>query len=162
MRARFAASAVLVALVLGGTTACTFVTPQATTKHYDPSDGIGTTLGDVEVRNALLLTGDGTTASLLINFINTSKYGVDITVQYESASKGKVNNSVYVNAGEVASLGGATDKRLILSDINAPAGALFPVFIQYGDVTGKQLWLPVLDGGEAQYTDLLPSSTPAG
>ena len=160
MRARFAASAVLVALVLGGTTACTYMTPQSTIKSYDPSDGIGTTIGDVEVRNALLLTADGTSASLLINFINSSKYGVDVTVQYENAAGEKVNDSVHVNAGDVKSLGGAEDKRLILTGIKAPAGALFPVFIQYGDVTGKQLWVPVLDGRELQYADLLPSATP--
>lgn len=160
MRARFAASAVLVALVLGGTTACTFVTPQATTKQYEPSDGIGTTIGEVQVRNALLLTGDGTTASLLINFVNDSEFGVDVHVQYENASSEKIDSTVYVNAGDVKSLGGAEDKQLIFSDIDAPAGALFPVFIQYGDETGQQLWLPVLDGRGSAYADLLPS-TPA-
>ncbi|MEO7147187.1 MAG: hypothetical protein ABIW81_01610 [Terrimesophilobacter sp.] len=160
MRARLAASAALLALVLGGTTGCTFITAQATTNHYDPSDGIGTTIGEIQVRNAMLLTGDGTTASLLINLANDSKVGVDVKLQYENADKTKVNGSVYVNAGDVTSIGAADAKKFVLSGIDAPAGSLFPVYIQYDDVTGKQLWIPVLDNREAQYADLLPSSTP--
>ena len=160
MRARLAASAALLALVLVGTTGCTFITAQATTNHYDPSDGIGSTIGDLQVRNALLLTGDGTTASLLINFANDGKVGVDVKLQYENADKTKVDGSVYVNAGDVTSLGAADDKKFVLTGIDAPAGTLFPVFIQYGDVTGKQLWIPVLDNREAHYADLLPSESP--
>ena len=111
-------------------------------------------------RTALLLTGDGTTASLLINLANDSKVGVDVKLQYENADKTKVNGSVYVNAGDVTSIGAADAKKFVLSGIDAPAGSLFPVYIQYDDVTGKQLWIPVLDNREAQYADLLPSSTP--
>lgn len=159
MRARFAASAVLVALVLGGTTACTFMTPQATTKHYDASDGIGATVGDIEVRNALLLTADGETGSLLINLANPSKTGIQVNLQYLGADKTKVNESVFVNAGAVKSLGGEGAKQLILAGIDAQPGTLFPVFVQYDDVSGKQLWVPVLDGSEPHYADLLP--TPA-
>jgi hypothetical protein len=158
VRARFAASAVLVALVLGATTGCTFLTPQATTDHYDPSDGIGATIGDVQVRNAFLLTGDGETASLLVNLVNEDDKGIQVNVQYEDASSAKVDESIFVNAGSVKSLGGADDPRLLLTGIDAPAGSLFPVFFQYGDVTGEQLWLPVLDGSSADYADLVPDS----
>ena len=158
MRARLAASAVLIALVLGGTTACTFMTPQQTTQHYDPSDGIGATVGDIQVRNALLLTDDGKTASLLINFANDSAVGVDVKVQYENAGKTKVDGSVYVNAGSVTSLGAAADKKFVLTGIDAPAGNLFPLYIQYGNTPGQQLWVPVLNTKESQYAGLQPSS----
>jgi len=159
VKARFAASAVVMALVLGGTTGCTFLTPQATTEHYDPSDGIGASIGEIQVRNVLLLTEDGETASLLINLINDSQYGADVTVQYADASNAKVNESVYVNAGDVTSLGGPDNEQLVLSGIDAKPGSLFPVFIQYGNETGKQLWVPVLDGGEPHYSELIPEST---
>lgn len=164
MRARLArsvgAAALGAALVLGGLTGCTFITPQATTDHYDPSDGIGATVGDLQVRNALLLTADGTTGSLLINLDNPTEYGVQVKVQYENAADTKVDESVYINAGSVASFGGPDADRITLTDIDAPAGSLFPVFIQYGDVSGKQLWLPVLDGSMSQYADLVPTSAP--
>lgn len=159
--ARSATAAALgAALVLGALTGCTFITPQATTEHYDPSDGIGATVGDLQIRNALLLTADGTTGSLLINVDNPTKYGVQVKVQYENADKTKVDENVYVNGGSVASFGGPDAKRILLSGIDAPAGTLFPVFIQYGDVSGKQLWVPVLDGSMSQYADLVPTEAP--
>ncbi|HEY9498273.1 MAG TPA: hypothetical protein VIQ78_04560 [Terrimesophilobacter sp.] len=160
MRARLAASAVLVALVLGGTTACTYMTPQVTTKHYDASDGIGATVGQIEVRNAILLTADGQNASLLINLVNTSDTGIQVNLQYQNSDKTKVDESVFVNAGSVKSLGGPDASQLLLSGLDAPAGSLFPVFIQYDDVSGKQLWVPVLDGSASEYATLLPTPAP--
>lgn len=149
----------MAALLIGGVSGCTFITPQATTVHYDASDGIGATIGDIQVRNALLVTADGTSASLLINFDNTSAYGVQVSLQYENAEKKKVDDSVFVNGGAVASYGGADASRIVLTGIDAPAGSLYPVFIQYGDVSGKQLWLPVLtDSGD--YAGLAPTPAP--
>ncbi|MBX3077784.1 MAG: hypothetical protein KF692_00920 [Cryobacterium sp.] len=160
MRARLAASAALVALLAIGTTGCTFITDQATTTKYDPSDGISATIGDIQLENTALVTADGTTASLLINVVNHSAYGVDVNVQYENADKTKVNDSVFVNGNSVKSLGGQDASKLVLSGIDAPAGSLFPVFFQYGDVTGKQMWLPVL-APNGEYASLAPESTPA-
>ncbi|HMM82348.1 MAG TPA: hypothetical protein PJ998_04145 [Terrimesophilobacter sp.] len=160
MRARLAASAALVALLAIGTTGCTFITDQATTTKYDASDGISATIGDIQLENTALVTADGKTASLLINVVNHSAYGVDVNVQYENADKTKVNDSVFVNANSVKSLGGPDAGKLVLSGIAAPAGSLFPVFFQYGDVTGKQMWLPVL-APNGEYASLAPESTPA-
>lgn len=159
MRARLAASAAVAALLLGSVSGCAFITPQATTVHYDASDGISATIGDIQVRNALLVTGDGSSASLLINLDNTSPYGVQVNLQYENADKKKVDDSVYVNGGSVASYGGPDAGRIVLTGIDAPAGGLFPVFLQYGDVSGKQLLVPVL-ANEGDYAGLAPTPAP--
>ncbi|MEO7348783.1 MAG: hypothetical protein ABIW32_02815 [Terrimesophilobacter sp.] len=159
MRARLAASAVLVALMTIGTTGCTFMTSQATTQHYDPSDGIGTTIGDVKVNNALLVTEDGKNASLIISLANSSAYGENVTIQYEDATMAKVNDGIFVNSDSVVSLGADGPSTVVLTGIDAPAGSLFPVFIRYGDTTGKQLWLPVL-AAEGEYSGLAPAATP--
>lgn len=144
MRARLAASAILVALLTAGTTGCTFITSQATTMKYDPSDGIGTTLGDVTVNNALLVTEDGKNANLVVSLHNSSDSTVLVTVQYENAQKTKVDDTIFVSPDSVTSLGGADAEPITLTNIKTTAGSLFPVFIQYGDVTGKLLNLPVL------------------
>lgn len=159
MKTRLAASAILVALLVGGTTGCTFLTPQSTAKMYDASDGIGTTVGDIKVNNALLVTDDGQSASLLINLDNMSDFGVQVTIQYENAAKAKVNDSIFVNANTVTSVGAADAAKFVLTGIEAPAGSLFPVFIQYGDVSGKQMWLPVL-APNGEYAGLEPTITP--
>ncbi|MEO6941934.1 MAG: hypothetical protein ABI238_05765 [Terrimesophilobacter sp.] len=159
MKARLAASAILVALLVGGTTGCTYMTPQATMTKYDPSDGIGATVGDIKVNNALLVTDDGQSASLLINLDNMSAYGIQVSIQYEDAAKTKVDGSIFVNANTVTSLNGTDGAKFVLTGIDAPAGSLFPVFIQYGDVSGKQLMLPVL-APNGEYAGLAPTSTP--
>ena len=156
MRSRLAASAVLVALVTAGLTGCAFFTPQATLDKYDPSDGIGTTVGDIKVNNALLVTADGENASLIISLQNSSDFGEDVSIQYENAAKAKVNDSVFVNSRSVVSLGASGPSTVVLTGVDAPAGSLFPVFIQYGDVTGKQMWLPVLEP-TGPYADLAPA-----
>ena len=70
--ARSAASIILAGAVLIGTSGCVFITKQATLIQYDPSDGIGASVGNVEVRNALGIAGeDGDAISLMITLINT-------------------------------------------------------------------------------------------
>ena len=155
-----AAAALGAALVLAGLTGCTFMTPQATTEHYEPSDGINATVGELEVRNALLLSADGTSASLLVSIQNPTKYGVQVNVQYEDADNAKVDDTIYINAGSVGSFGGADSARILLSGVDAKPGTLFPVYFQYEDVSGKQLWVPVLDGSLSEYADLVPDAAP--
>ena len=45
----------------------------------------------------------------------------------------------------------------MLDDLDTAPGQLFPVFFQYGDVTGSQLQVPVLDESSDFYAGLLPS-----
>jgi hypothetical protein len=147
------------ALLVGGLSGCAFMTPQATTVQYDASDGINATVGEIEVRNALLVTADGTSASLLVNLDNTSAYGLQVKLQYEDATGTKVDDSVYVNGGSVASFGAAEAQQIILTGLDAPAGSLLPIFVQYGDTTGKQLLVPVL-ADQGDYAGLAPTAAP--
>ena len=154
MRRRAVASVAVAALVLLGTSACNFVAPQATSDMYEPSDGTATTVGDVKVANALLISADGEEANLVANFINTSDSRVRVTLQYKSGSQ-KVDETITVGAGQVKQVGG-DGIEVVLQDIDAKPGDLFPVYLQYGDAEGKQLLVPVLDGTQAEYADLLP------
>ncbi len=165
MRARRAASVVLAsAVVLLGTAGCTFFAPQTTLKPYDASDGVNTQIGDVYIRNVLLLTEDGSNASLLVNVVNETDNGQSVQFQYEGTGSdgttGKVDKSVFANPGKATSIGGHGDNQIVLTGINAKPGTLFPVFVQYGDQTGKQLLVPVLDGTLEPYNKLLPTATP--
>ncbi|MCU1513147.1 MAG: hypothetical protein JWO10_237 [Microbacteriaceae bacterium] len=161
VKARIAASVVLAAALMLGTTACSFFATNATLKHYDPSDGVGVTVGDVQVRNAIVLTkDDGATASLLVNFINTGERDREVLVQY-SDSTGKVDRTVRLDAGETKSYGGRIGgQQLLLDNITTTPGELFPIWVQYGDETGKQMLVPVLDGSQSEYVGLLPVPTP--
>ena len=165
MRARIAATVVLAASLLLSTTGCSFFAPQATLKHYDPSDGVGTTVGQVKVRNALLLTKDGQQASFLVNLINDGENTVNVLIQYDGTTadgaSGKVDTRVQLDAREVKTFGSSDTRQLLFSGINSKAGSLLPVFVQYGTQTGEQLLVPVLDGSLPEYSKLLPSPLPS-
>ena len=152
------------ASLLLSTAGCSFFAPQATLKHYDPSDGVGTTVGNVKVRNALLLTNDGQQASFLVNLINDSEKTVNVLIQYDgttaNGASGKVDTRVQLDAREVKTFGSSDTRQLLFSGINSKAGSLFPVFVQYGTLTGEQLLVPVLDGSLPEYSKLLPSPLP--
>ncbi|HEU4806904.1 MAG TPA: hypothetical protein VFT01_01465 [Homoserinimonas sp.] len=154
MRRRAVASVAVAALVLLGTSACNFVAPQATTTSYEPSDGTATTVGDVKVLNALLITEDGEEANLIASVVNSSDSRVQLKLQYESGSE-KVDKRFTIGAGEVQNLGDS-GLDMVLQNIDAKPGDLFPIYLQYGDAEGKQLLVPVLDGTQPQYADLLP------
>ena len=165
MRARIAATVVVAASLLLSTAGCSFFAPQATLKHYDPSDGVGTTVGQVKVRNALLLTKNGQEASFLVNLINDGEKTVNVLIQYDgttvSGTPGKVDTRVQLDAGEVKTFGSSDTRQLLFSGINSKAGSLLPVFVQYGTLTGEQLLVPVLDGSLTEYSKLLPSPLPS-
>jgi hypothetical protein len=154
VRRRAVASVAVAALVLLGTSACNFVAPQATSDMYEPSDGTATTVGDVKVVNALLISADGEEANLVANFINKSDSRVRVTLQYKSGSQ-KVDETITVGPGQVKQVGG-DGIEVMLENIDAKPGDLFPVYLQYGNAEGKQLLVPVLDGTLPEYEALLP------
>jgi hypothetical protein len=164
VRARIAATVVVAASLLLSTAGCSFFAPQSTLKRYDPSDGVGATVGQVKVRNALLLTKDGQVASFLVNLINDGQKTVNVLIQYDgttaSGTSGKVDTRVQLDAGEVKTFGSSTTRQLIFTGINSKAGSNFPVFVQYGTQTGEQLLVPVLDGSLTEYSKLLPTPLP--
>lgn len=150
-RATSIAAAVLVLLSLTG---CTFGATQSTRQQYDPSDGFGATVGDIAIRNAILVSNDGVNANLAVNLINTSNQNHRVVVSWESAT-GRVERNVYVSQDSTLSTG-PEGNRFLLRGIDAPLGSLFPVFFQYGDEPGQEITVPVLDGTLEEYTDLVP------
>jgi hypothetical protein len=159
VRARIAATVVLAAGILVGTSGCNLFAPQATLLHYDPSDGVSGSVGDIDVRNALLISDDGTSANFIVTLINQGDSSRQINVQYESDS-GKVTDQVTVEERSTVTLGAQDSPSVTLRDVDAQPGSLFPVFVQYGDETGAELLVPVLEGTLSEYSTLTPTPLP--
>lgn len=154
--ARGAASVILAGALALGMSGCVFITPKATLIEYSPSDGVGTSVGDVDVRNAVALVGeDGDTVSLMITFVNTGSKAAQVNLQFESdGEKTTITKSITRNS--VESFGTTPDEAQII--IEAPgvsAGGLLPVYVQYGDHEGKELLVPVLEA-TGDYAALAP------
>lgn len=156
MRSR-ATSVLLAAVVVGSLGGCTFTAPQTNQLAYDPSDGVSGSTGAIELRNALLITDDDTTsANFVVSMVNTGVQNVTLRVSWEGAS-GRVERNVYIPQNSVKSFGAENDQ-IVLGDIDAEPGSLFPVYVQYGDHEGEEIRVPVLDGTLPEYEDLLPAS----
>lgn len=159
MKARVAASVVLALAVAFGTAGCGLVAPQATTKHYDASDGVSGSVGTIDVRNAIIVTdaAGGTVGSLVVTLVNTGS-----TAQRVAVTAGDQSTEpayVTVDAGQTKQVGTEPESdsgNVFFTPFSALPGSLYPVFFQYGSQTGVQLQVPVLDGGLSEYKDLVP------
>ena len=154
MRVRIAASVVLAVGVLLGTSGCNLFDTQATLQQYDPSDGVSGAVGGIDVRNALLISEDGETANLVATVINTDPQAHRLGIQYES-STGTITDFVTVDGNTTQVIG--VDSVVTLSGLGVTVGSMFPVFFQYGQETGVDVLLPVLNGDLAEYSQFVPS-----
>ena len=148
----FAASAVT-ALALGG---CTFTAEIANLQPYDPSDGVSVSWDEVTVQNAMLITGDGEEANLVVTIVNSSGEDVDLQVQY-GPDGNRTTEVIDVPAQpQRTQVGSDPDNQLLFTDEDIIAGSLFPVYFQYGMEQGEVIEVPVLDGTLPEYELLVP------
>lgn len=154
-KTRIATSVALMAAVALGTAGCGFTATQATSIAYDASDGVSGTVGELEFRNAILLSEDGDTANLLLSVVNLGDEAVQLNVQYEADGE-KVTARETIAALTTVTLGSTDEPEIVLENIGSQPGALFPVFLQYGSETGVELLMPILDGSLDVYSSLTP------
>jgi hypothetical protein len=147
------------------TAGCNFITPAATTQIQTSEPGINANVGSIELRNAIVFTENGDTASLSVTLLNTSTTDRDVSFQYDSLGN-PTTTTVEVPASSTVSRGTkAGDPQILLSDIGVQPGALMKVFVQYGSQSGKNISIPVLNGSFKQFSTLLPTPpvpTPTG
>ena len=156
MKVRIAASVVLAVGVLLGTSACNVFVPQATTIQYDASDGVSTSVGDLQIRNALLITDDGENANLVVTVTNSSGSNQLLNIEVEGPSR-SVKNAVPVGSSAVNVFGAEGTPELTFNAAGVQAGSLVPVYFQYGDAEGQQILVPVLTSSLDQYSGLQPT-----
>lgn len=161
MKARVATSVVLALAVALGTAGCNLIAPQATTKHYDASDGVSGNVGKVDVRNAVIITDGvgGKVGNLVVTFVNNDSKSHRVAISSGSEG-GSTVSEVTVEPGVVTIVGNAPEKassnNVFLMNFTALPGSIYPLYFQYGDETGIKLPVPVLDGGLPEYKDLVP------
>jgi hypothetical protein len=129
------------------------LTYQATTEHYDPSDGVSANVGDLDLRNILVVSDDGEDGNLVLTVVNTGEEDAELGVQVGEG--GGEPLMIEVEAGATVSLGG-DEEPLLLEGIDTQPGALLPIFFQYGTAEGIEKLVPVLDGRLPEYADLAP------
>ncbi|MCF8549818.1 MAG: hypothetical protein K9G09_02850 [Pontimonas sp.] len=156
MRRRFFAPLVLAAAVITGTTGCTLSAEIATMKEYDPSDGVGADIGDLALRNILLISNDAGEANLVMTVVNTSGDDVTLNVQFDDGSA-RITQSLELPAvPERTRIGDNPSAGVLVSGPELIVGGLYPVYFEYGNVPGELVFVPVLDGTLPEYELLVP------
>jgi hypothetical protein len=156
VKVRAAALAAIAALVMLGVAACA---PIASLKPYDPSDGVSTTIGQVKVLNALVLSKSGKDGNLLFSAYNPTAKPIQLNVQYGSESD-RTTVRATLKPDTTTDFGYGKKGQFLLPGLGAKPGTLAHIYFQYGNEEGDQLTVPVLDGSLPQYQNLLPTPTP--
>lgn len=155
MKTRLAASIALAAALLLTTSGCTFGAVIGTEKEYDPSDGVGTEVGELLVRNALLIGDDPETLNLVMTVVNPGISDRRLSVQWEAGGE-RVTEIAFVNANGRTAFGGPDQPQILVTGATDSIGGLVPIFLSYGTVPGVELLVPVLDGSLPEYELLVP------
>jgi hypothetical protein len=156
VKSRVAASIALAAALLVGTTGCTFGANIATQEDYDPSDGVGVEVGELAIRNALLIGETGDELNLVMTVASSADVNRRLIVQWEAEGE-RVSEAIVVQAGERTRVGGPDDEiQIVLEGTGATIGGLVPVFFSYTGVEGAEIAVPVLDGALPEYELYIP------
>ncbi|MFZ4894673.1 hypothetical protein ACL9RL_09505 [Plantibacter sp. Mn2098] len=159
MKARIVASIVLAGALALGTAGCNLIAPQATTKHYDASDGVSVTVGKIGVRNALIISDDGVVGNLVFSVSNTDTKAHTVVIEVEGNSE---RFQVVAEPG-ITSFDGRPDSNapVRIDELGAKPGAVIRVFFQYGTETGGEALVPILTGELNEYSTLVPTEAPS-
>ncbi|CAM5788849.1 hypothetical protein [Cellulomonas persica] len=163
------AAALASGLLLAG---CSATNPIETSKPYDPSDGIGATLGDVRASNLMIVSeGVGKPGVLLGAFTNDGDEDVTLTIAFggvdaaEGAEPSADPASIDLPAGETVLLSNAVDggdlqvvnERVAVTATPAAPGDLAAIAVSSDVSGGTTLRVPVLDGTLPDYASVLPT-----
>ncbi|MEI5584510.1 MULTISPECIES: DNA modification methylase [unclassified Agromyces] len=150
MKARLAASAALALGIAIGGSGCAMITYQATTEKYDPSDGVSADVGDLAIRNILVISEDGDEGSMILSVTNSGSE--DATLELEIGGE---TLEVEVEAGQTVAPGAGDEDPLTVERLDAEVGGLVQVYATTSGAEGREIEVPVLDGRLPEYEDLL-------
>lgn len=152
MKARLAASAALALGIIVGASGCSMITYQATTEVYDASDGVSANVGDLDLRNILVVMEEGADEGNLVFTVANS--GDDTELTAEPVSGDAV--SLEIGANEQLVLGGEDEEPLLLEGIDTTPGAMLDIYFHADGAEGVEIRVPVLDGRLPEYRKLVP------
>ncbi len=153
----------LIALIGVGALAvsgCSYINPQSTAHIYSPSDGVRTDLGNLELRNILVVSsGENRPGRVIGAVFNTSDSEITLTITGSADSRTRIavkaHGDYYLNESTDAS---------ILSSVSAMPGANETLSLSQDGSAGPkaaELTVPVLDGTLTEYKRYIPTPSPS-
>ena len=140
------AATLITLLVLSG---CSLSREIESLRHYAPSDGVQSEIGDLKSRNLMFIRNDAGRAVLIGTFVNSSQNELMGSIETKDAAGDTLRFDFSIEPGGVYDLGYNGNPGIVL-DVAEIAGAMRNVFISAGgDPQGKLV--PVLDGTLEEY-----------
>jgi hypothetical protein len=137
--------------------ACTIWTEPETSRPIDPSDGVNLTLGDLELRNVLVVTEDGELGGLVGTAVNTTGADIDFTLQWSvDGDYHEVELTAHRNG---STRFGGDGEQVVLEPLGERPGGLLEAVVHLSD-DQSGLDIPVLDATLPEYESSLPTPTP--
>lgn len=157
MRIRALVTVTVASALLLGTAGCGVLVETATLKQYAASDGVSIDIGDLHVRNALIITNEVGDAALIGSVINNGSSFELLTVEL----RGTIGNSTQIGIYPgLTKLGIADDNPIVLYGAGVVPGQYASVYVQYGTNDGQLVSVPVLDGSLEIYAPYVPEALP--
>lgn len=161
-RVRLAASAAALALLALGATGCGAINDQATTMHYDASDGVSVWGDALQGRNLLLVTNGADQQARFIGQLSnpTSKdatftiayQGKDIALPVKAGSSVNLQDQKYASQFTVPGMDDGKNK-------TTNPGLVVTVAMTPGDSKAQSIDVPVVNGTLEDYAAFVPGGS---
>lgn len=160
MKIRLVLVTALIASVALGTAGCNLIQPQATTHHYDPSDGVGVNVGALQLRNLILISDNGEVGQLMFDAVNTT--GVDIVLHLAFTANGALTTQdvTIASSEQTVGFGGPGEPQVQLYSFGVAPGGMIQLALEADGSETKTVFVPVLTTAQPEYSGLTPTPTP--
>lgn len=146
-RLRAALGALAATALLSG---CAVFSPMATEIPYNPGDGTSVSLGDVEIRDLLVIgTEEGEPATVSAFVVNNSSEEVTVSFQAEGAAPASVDVPAF-GAQQISPPG---ESGVTIDALPVRPGAIVPMAVQVGDNPPAQVGAQSVTTSTPLYTD---------
>ena len=151
-RAQRAAATGVIALAVLGVSSCSAVNEQATVREYSPSDGIVENVGEVQLRNILMVSnGNGEEGRLLGTVVNASPEDINF-----SLATGGTTLNWSIAAGDKVVFEDTPAAEVTVPSVDTLPGTGLRADAGNGTET-VAVDIPVVDGTLKDYREYLPS-----
>ena len=146
-----ALSALAVPVVLAG---CSMFSPTATENIYNPGDGTNLSLGDVEIRDILVLGSEEDGPARIIAYV-VNNSAEPVTVEFTGAGG---SASVEVQARSATQISAPGEQGVTLDTLGVRPGAMVPLGIQVGETAPTEIGVPSVSTENPMYADYASDS----
>lgn len=147
-----------VGLLTGGVAGCSANVPAIVLDAYSPGDGVGAELGEVAVRNLVVVSeGDGAPGVLIGALVSRADTDVNMLVQAE----GGLEQLVLLEAGQAVELGTGEDEAVTPGTGTSPGARAVPAVLESVDpIAGDTIAVTVVSEVAGSVVLQVPITSP--